>query len=67
MCGLSTADASHGFYRRSFVVSVMPREFISEYGLDPGDYIQRLVNQFCECCPKFSEQTVEEAIFVDGG
>lgn len=45
----------------------MPREFISEYGLDPGDYIQRLVNQFCECCPKFSEQTVEEAIFVDGG
>lgn len=45
----------------------MPREFISEYGLDPGDYVQHLVDTFCERCPKFSEQPVEEAIFVDDG
>ena len=45
----------------------MPREFISEYGLDPGEYVQRLVDQFSDRCPKFAEQTVEEAIFVDDG
>lgn len=45
----------------------MPQEFISEYGLDPGEYVQRLIDQFCDRCSKFSEQTVEEAIFVDDG
>lgn len=45
----------------------MPREFISEYGLEPGEYVQRIVDQFCENCSKFSERTVEEAIFVDDG
>ncbi|WP_101296113.1 hypothetical protein [Halegenticoccus soli] len=45
----------------------MPREFISEYGLDPGDYMQRLVDHVSTRCPKFSEQIVEEAIFVDDG
>lgn len=45
----------------------MPQEFISEYGLDPQDYISRLVTEFQERCPKFTELAVEEAIFVDDG
>ncbi|MFC4451117.1 hypothetical protein [Halorussus aquaticus] len=45
----------------------MPREFISEYGLDPGDYVQQLVDQFRDRCPKFIEQPIEEAIFVNDG
>lgn len=49
------------------VVLFMSGEFISEYGLDPEEHIQRLVDQFCERCSKFSERTVDEAIFVDGG
>lgn len=45
----------------------MAREFISEYGLDPQDYIHRLVDHCLDRCPNFTEQTVEEAIFVDDG
>lgn len=45
----------------------MPQEFISEYGLDPREYIQRLSNHFCDRCPELTEQSVEEAIFVDKG
>jgi hypothetical protein len=45
----------------------MAREFISEYGLDPGEYIQQLVGHCLDRCQKFTEQTVEEAIFVDNG
>lgn len=45
----------------------MPREFISEYGLDPEKYIQQFVDQILARCPEFSEQTVDEAIFVDDG
>lgn len=45
----------------------MAREFISEYALDPEEYIHRFVDLCCDRCPKFSEQTVEEVIFVDDG
>ncbi len=45
----------------------MPQEFISEYGLDPGDYIRQLAEAFRDRCPEFTEQTVEEVIFVDEG
>lgn len=45
----------------------MPREFVSEYGLDPGDYTQRVVDEALDRCPKLSERTVDEAIFVDEG
>lgn len=45
----------------------MAREFISEYGFDPGEYIQQLVDHCLDRCPKFTEQTVEEAIFVNNG
>lgn len=45
----------------------MSRKFISEYGLDPGDYIQQLIDEFRERCHRFSERPVEEAIFVDEG
>lgn len=41
---LPIANTSRGFYRGSLVVSLMPRAFISEYGLDPGEYVQRLVD-----------------------
>lgn len=43
----------------------MAREFISEYALNPGEYIHRFGDICCDRCPKFSEQTIEEAIFVD--
>lgn len=45
----------------------MPQEFISEYGLDPGDYIGRLTDEVRNRCPKFDEVRVEEALFVDDG
>lgn len=45
----------------------MSQEFISEYGIDPGDYIQRLVDHYCDRCSKLSERRVEEAFFVDDG
>lgn len=45
----------------------MPREFISEYGLDPGDYVEQLADQFCRRCSKVSERPIDEAIFVDDG
>lgn len=45
----------------------MPQEFITEYGLDPEEYIDRLVDQFRVRCPEFSERRIAETIFVDGG
>lgn len=45
----------------------MAREFISEYALDPEEYIHRFVDLCCDRCPKFSELHIEEAIFVDDG
>lgn len=55
------------FFRRFHVVCTVSQEFISEYGLDPGVYVQELVDQFCDRCTELTERTVEEAIFVDEG
>lgn len=45
----------------------MAQEFISEYGLDPAEYVERLGALFCERCSRLSETPIEEAIFVDDG
>lgn len=45
----------------------MAQEFISEYGLPPADYAQRLTDTLCEYCPDFSKRAVEEAFLVDDG
>lgn len=45
----------------------MPKEFISEYGLDPGDYVNEMLTAFQNRCEEMTEQHVEEAIFFDGG
>lgn len=45
----------------------MPREFVSEYGIDPEKYVQRLVDEYRERCPQFGERDVEEVILVDDG
>lgn len=45
----------------------MPREFISEYGIDPEKYVQRLVEEYRERCPQFSERDIEEVVLVDDG
>ena len=45
----------------------MPREFIAEYGYDPGDYVQQLVDEIISRSSRFTECSVEEAIFVDEG
>ncbi len=55
------------FYRAKVVVSLMAREFISEYGLDPGEYVQRLAGGFQDRFSKIEQRPVEEAFFVDDG
>jgi len=45
----------------------MPEKYISEYAIDPREYIRRLIGRFKTRCPELSERTVEEAFFVDGG
>jgi hypothetical protein len=45
----------------------MPQEFVSEYGLEPGDYVEELITEFCDRCPELTERPVTRAIFVDDG
>jgi len=45
----------------------MPQEFVSAYGLEPEDYIDKLVDHFCARCPELTEVSIDEVIFVDDG
>ncbi|MFC7216173.1 hypothetical protein ACFQO4_19100 [Saliphagus sp. GCM10025334] len=45
----------------------MAQEFISEYGLDPDEFIKRLADRFQNRFSKIERRSIEEAIFVDGG
>lgn len=45
----------------------MDREFISEYGLEPTEYVRRLSETFRDRLPEMESQSVEGAFFVDDG